>query len=70
MFKTRNIALKYLYDQHSLNAHQARWLAFLSEYDFEAKHTMGNVNKLSNALSRSVHILHTTNQITWEMDLN
>ena len=27
--------LKYLLDQPNLNARQARWLAFLTEYDFE-----------------------------------
>ena len=29
-----NISLKYLFDQQSSNAHQARWLDFLSEYAF------------------------------------
>jgi len=36
-----NISLKYLFDQQNLNARQARWLAFLSEYDFEIKHIKG-----------------------------
>ena len=31
---TDNKGLKYLLDQPNLNARQARWLAFLSEYDF------------------------------------
>ena len=30
-----NKGLKYLLDQPNLNARQGRWLAFLSEYDFE-----------------------------------
>ena len=29
-----NISLKYLFDKQNLNVRQARWLAFLSEYDF------------------------------------
>ena len=29
-----NISLKYLFDQQNSNARQARWLEFLSEYDF------------------------------------
>jgi len=33
-----NISLKHLFDQQNLNARQARWLAFLSEYDFKIKH--------------------------------
>ena len=32
-----NISLKYLFDQQNINARQARWLAFLNEYDFEIK---------------------------------
>ena len=32
---TDNKGLKYLFDQPNLNARQARWQAFLSEYDFE-----------------------------------
>ena len=39
-----NISLKYLFDQHNLNATQARWLSFLSEYDFEIKHIKGKEN--------------------------
>jgi len=48
-----NISLKYLFDQQNLNARQARWLAFLSEYDFEIKHIKGKENKVANALSRN-----------------
>ena len=32
---------------------QARWLAFLSEYDFEIKHIKGKENKVVDALSRN-----------------
>ena len=49
-----NISLKYLFDQQNLNARQARWLAFLSKYDFEIKHIKGNKNKVVDALSRNV----------------
>ena len=38
MLMTDNKGLKYLLDQPNLNARQARWLAFLSEYDFEIQH--------------------------------
>ena len=48
-----NINLKYLFDQKNLNARKARWLAFLSEYDFEIKHIKGNKNKVADALSRN-----------------
>ena len=38
---TDNKGLKYLLDQPNLNVRQARWLAFLSEYDFEIQHIKG-----------------------------
>ena len=34
-------SLKYLFDQQNDNAIHARWLSFLSEYDFEIKHIKG-----------------------------
>ena len=46
-----NISLKYLFDQQNLNARKARWLAFLSEYDFKIKHIKGKENKVADALS-------------------
>ena len=37
LLMSNNISLKYLFDQQNLNARKARWLAFLSEYDFKNK---------------------------------
>jgi len=51
-----NINLKYLFDQQNLNARQARWLDFLSDYDFEIKHIKGKENKVDDALSRSINL--------------
>ena len=48
-----NIILKYLFDQHNMNARKARRLAFLREYDFEVKHIKGKENKVVDALSRN-----------------
>ena len=39
--KTDHCDLKYLFDQPTLNARQARWLEFLCEFDFEIKHIKG-----------------------------
>ena len=50
--------LKYLFDQPTLNARQARWLEFLCEFDFEIKHIKGKENKVADALSRTVHEMH------------
>ena len=54
---TDNKGLKYLFDQLNLNARQARWLDFLSEYDFEIQHIKGKENKVADALSRNVHFM-------------
>ena len=51
LLKTDNMSLIYLFDQPDLNARQAKWLAFLSEYHFEIKHIKGKDNKVSYALS-------------------
>ena len=45
-----NINLKYLFDQQNMNARKTRWLAFLSEYDFEIKHIKGKENKVVDTL--------------------
>ena len=53
---TDSKGLKYLLDQPNLNARQARWLAFLSEYDFEIQHIKGKENKVVDALSRNARL--------------
>ena len=53
---TDNKGLKYLLDQPNLNARQARWLAFLGEYDFEIQHIKGKENKVANSFSRNVRL--------------
>ena len=62
-----NISLEYLFDQHNLNARQARWLSFLREYEFEIKHIKEKDNKLGDALSRHVNLLCTSSN--YEFDL-
>jgi hypothetical protein len=50
--------LRHLFDQPKLNARQARWMVLLSEFDFEIKHIKGKENRVANALSRSVKMIH------------
>jgi hypothetical protein len=58
---TDNSGVKYLFNQPDLNARQARWLAFLSEFDFEVRHIKGKENKVADALSRRIHGLFEIN---------
>ena len=62
-----NISLKYLFDQHNLNARQARWFSFLSEYDFEINHIKGKENKVVDAFSWHVNLLRASNN--YESDI-
>ena len=52
------MSLKYLFNQPDLNARQARWLAFVSEYHFELKHIKGKENKVVDALSQWNHMIY------------
>jgi len=57
---TDHIALKYLFDQPKLNVRKARWLAILSEFDFEIQFIKGKENMVTDTLSRKVQINHLT----------
>jgi hypothetical protein len=50
--------LRYLFDQPKLNVIQARWIALISEFDFEIKHIKGKENMVVYALSRSMKLVH------------
>ena len=67
---TDNKGLKYLLDQPNLNARQARWLAFLSEYDFEIQHIKGKENKVADALSRNARMNFAVAINTYATDLD
>jgi hypothetical protein len=58
--RTDNIGLKYIFDKPALNARKTRWLEFLSEYDFNIKNIKGKENKVVDALSKRVHLMHDT----------
>ena len=61
--------LRYMFDQPKLNVRQARWMALLSEFDFEIKHIKGKENKVVDALSRSVKMIHLAIVSTCETDV-
>ena len=58
-----------LFDQPKLNAIQARWMALLSEFDFEIKHIKGKENRVADALSRSMKTIHLAAMSTCETDV-
>jgi hypothetical protein len=43
-----------------MNARKTRWLELLSEYDLDIKNIKGKYNKVVDALSRRVHLMHDT----------
>jgi hypothetical protein len=53
---TDHFGLRHLFDQPKLNARKARWMALLSDFDFEIKHIKGKENRVVDALSRSIKI--------------
>jgi hypothetical protein len=67
--RTYHIGLKYLFEQPTLNAKKPRWMEFLSEYEFDIKHIKGKENKVVDALSRRVHLMHSTAVSMHQSDL-
>jgi hypothetical protein len=66
---TDHCGLRYLFDQPKLNARQARWMALLSEFDFEIKHIKGKENRVVDALSRSMRTIHLVAVSNCETDV-
>jgi hypothetical protein len=66
---TNHCGLRYLFDQPKLNARQARWMALVSEFDFEIKHIKGKENRVADALSRSMKTIHLTAVSTYETNV-
>jgi hypothetical protein len=62
-------ALKYLFEQPTLNSRKTRWMEFLSEYDFDIKHIKGKESKVVDALSRILHLTHATSVSMHQSDL-
>eukprot|EP00253_Pinus_taeda_P012349 PITA_12349 len=49
---TDHHSLTSYFSQATLNARQARWIDFLSGFDFDIKHLQGKANRVADALSR------------------
>jgi hypothetical protein len=50
---TDHCGLRYMFDQPKLNSRQARWMALLSDFDFEIKHIKGKENRVVDALAKA-----------------
>ena len=64
-----NTCVKNLFNRPRLNARQARWMAFLSEFDFEVKHIKGKKNRVVDALSRKTHEVYEITMSQLKSDL-
>jgi hypothetical protein len=64
-----NSGVKYMFNQPDLNMRQARWLAFLSKFDFEVRHIKGKENNVVDALSCIIYGLFEINISREENDL-
>ena len=56
--RTDHDGLKYLFEQPNLKARQRRWMDLLCEYEFDIKHIKGKENKVVDALSMKIHVMH------------
>eukprot|EP00253_Pinus_taeda_P012641 PITA_12641 len=62
---TDHHSLTNYFSQPTLNARQARWVDFLSGFDFEIKHLQGKENRVADALSRKVQQLYEVSVSEW-----
>ncbi|XP_057985426.1 uncharacterized protein LOC110653506 [Hevea brasiliensis] len=58
--KTDNVATSYFLTQKKLSPKQARWQAFLGEFDFVMEYKPGKANLVADALSQKVELAAVT----------
>eukprot|EP00253_Pinus_taeda_P010499 PITA_10499 len=63
---TDHHSLTNYFSQPTLNARQARWVDFLSGFDFEIKHLQGKENQVADALSQKVQHLYKISISEWK----
>jgi hypothetical protein len=61
--------LSHLFDQPKLNVRKSRWMALLTEFDFEIKHIKGKQNRVVDSLRRSMKMIHLEVVRTYETDV-
>eukprot|EP00253_Pinus_taeda_P008401 PITA_08401 len=62
-------SLANYFSQPTLNARQAWWVDFLSDFDFDMKHLQGKENRVVDALSRKVQNLYEISISGWKSPL-
>jgi len=53
-----HIGLRYLFDQSNLNGRKARWLATISEFEFEIRYIKSKENRVADAIRRHIQVHH------------
>ncbi|KAF2318953.1 hypothetical protein GH714_011949 [Hevea brasiliensis] len=61
--KTDNVATSYFLTQRKLSPKQARWQAFMGEFDFVMEYKPRKANLVADALSRKVELAVVTTQL-------
>jgi hypothetical protein len=69
LLMTDHCGLRHLFYQSKLNSRKDRWMALLSEFDFEIKHIKGKENRVVGALSISMKMIHLTAVRTYETNV-
>jgi hypothetical protein len=66
---TDHCGLRHLFDQSKCNDRKAKWMALFSEFDFKIKYIKGKGNRVVDALSRSIKMIHLVVVSTYETDV-
>eukprot|EP00253_Pinus_taeda_P027714 PITA_27714 len=66
LLHTDHHSLTNYFSQPTLNARQARWVDFLSDFDSDINHLQGKENKVADALSQKIHNLYEVSFSGWE----
>ena len=62
--------LLYLFEQLNLNGRQNRWLATISEFDFEIMYIKGKENRVADSLSMQIQVNHLAALSFYGIDLH
>lgn len=66
---TNHRSLTNFFKQPNLNARQAWWKTFLSDFDFDIRHLKGNENRVADALRKKVQCVYEIRYHRVEFDV-